>query len=70
MAKASPLYYFTLVMSSLYIVLGLLVMFTPQVSEMLPGWKHWVLGIMLVAYAFFRFQRLKKIRNSMGDQAR
>ncbi len=70
MSKASPLYYFTLVMSSLYIVLGLLVMFTPQVSEMLPGWKHWVLGIMLVAYAFFRFQRLKKIRNSMGDQAR
>lgn len=70
MAKSSPLYFFTLVMSSLYIVLGLLVMFTPQVSEMLPGWKHWTLGILLVAYAFFRFQRLKKIKQGLDVQGK
>lgn len=68
MAKASPLYFFTLVMSSLYIVLGLIVLFTPQVSEMLPGWKHITLGLMLIAYAFFRFQRLKMLRKNMNSE--
>ncbi|MFN8154476.1 MAG: hypothetical protein U0Y08_09320 [Bacteroidia bacterium] len=69
MAKVSPLYYFTLVMSSLYIVLGLIVMFTPQVAEMLPGWKHWTLGLMLIAYAFFRFKRLKAMRKTMENES-
>ena len=68
MAKTSPLYFFTLVMSSLYIVLGLIVLFAPPVSEMLPGWKHITLGIMLIAYAFFRFKRLKMLKKNMDSE--
>jgi hypothetical protein len=65
MAKTPTLYYFTLVMSGLYVVLGLFVMFSPSVQDFLPGWKHWVMGIMLIAYAFVRFRRLKKLKDSM-----
>ncbi|MBK7965492.1 MAG: hypothetical protein IPK10_09515 [Bacteroidetes bacterium] len=65
MAKTPTLYYFTLVMSGLYVVLGLFVMFSPGVAEFLPGWKHWVMGLMLIGYAYVRFRRLKKLKDSM-----
>ena len=65
MAKTPTLYYFTLVMSGLYVVLGLFVMFSPSMAEFLPGWKHWVLGAMLILYAYVRFRRLKKLKESM-----
>lgn len=65
MAKTPTLYYFTLAMSGLYVVLGLFVMFSPGVEDFLPGWKHWVMGLMLIVYAYFRFRRLKKLKDSM-----
>jgi uncharacterized membrane protein len=68
MAKTPTLYYFTLVMSGLYVVLGLFVMFSPEMAEFLPGWKHWVLGLMLIAYAYVRFRRLKRLKESMEEK--
>lgn len=65
MSHTPTLYYFTLVMSGLYVILGLFVMFSPGVEEFLPGWKHWVMGLMLILYAYFRFRRLKKLKDSM-----
>ena len=65
MAKTPVLYYFTLVMTGLYVLLGLFLMFAPQVEEFLPGWKHWVLGAMLIVYAFIRYRRLQSIKNNM-----
>lgn len=65
MAKTPTLYYFTLVMSGLYVVLGLFVMFSPSVAEFLPEWKHWVFGVLIIVYAYFRFRRLKKLKDSM-----
>jgi hypothetical protein len=64
MSKPSPLYYFTLIMTGLYIILGLFVMFAPAMQNFLPGWKHWVLGLMLIGYAFLRFKRLKMLKES------
>lgn len=61
----SPLYTFTLIMTGLYIVLGLFVMFSPQMTSFLPGWKHWVLGLMLIGYAFLRFKRLRQLKNKV-----
>lgn len=65
MAKTPALYYFTLVMTGLYVLLGLLVMFAPQAETFLPGWKHWILGLMLIGYAFIRYRRLSAIKNNM-----
>jgi uncharacterized membrane protein HdeD (DUF308 family) len=56
-------------MTGLYIVLGLFVMFSPQMSAFLPGWKHWVLGLMLIGYAFLRFKRLKTLKKNMEQQS-
>jgi len=62
MAKVPSLYHFTLVMTGLYVILGLFVMFAPQMQAFLPGWKHWVLGLMLIAYAFMRYKRLQSLK--------
>jgi hypothetical protein len=40
-------------------------MFSPDVANILPGNKHVVLGLVLIAYGAFRFFRLKRIRNQM-----
>ena len=55
-------------MTGLYVVLGLIVMFAPQVENFLPGWKHWVLGAMLIVYAFIRYRRLQTIKNNMEQK--
>jgi hypothetical protein len=65
MAKTPPLYYFTVVMSGLYIVLGLFIMFSPNMETLLPGWKQPAIGTLFIVYAFFRFRRLKKLKESM-----
>lgn len=69
MNMKSPLYTFTYIMTGLYIVLGLFVMFSPQMSAFLPGWKHWVLGLMLIGYAFLRFKRLKTLKKNMEQKS-
>ncbi len=67
MAKTPVLYYFTLVMTGLYFITGLFLMFAPMMEDILPGWKHTVLGLMFIAYGFIRLKRLKSIRKSMED---
>ncbi len=52
-------------MSALYPIFGFYVMFSPDVANILPGNKHVVLGLVLIAYGAFRFFRLKRIRNQM-----
>lgn len=68
MVKKPLLYQFTLVMTGLYILLGLFIMFAPQMKDFLPGWKHWVLGIMFIGYAFLRFKRLQSLKRSMENE--
>ncbi|MFM9007890.1 MAG: hypothetical protein ACKOQY_11245 [Bacteroidota bacterium] len=65
MARSPLLYRFTLAMTALYALLGLFLIFWPDMQNMLPGWKHIVLGLMLIAYAFIRMKRLKDLRNRM-----
>ncbi len=65
MAKTPILYYFTLVMTFLYILLGIFIMLSPQATAFLPGWKHWVLGALLILYAFIRFKRLHTLKINM-----
>jgi hypothetical protein len=65
MAKTPPLYYFTVAMSGLYIVLGLFIMLSPNMQTLLPGWKQYAIGALFIVYAFFRFRRLKKLKESM-----
>jgi len=69
MAKPPVLYYFTLVMTSVYFLAGLFVVFSPMMARLLPGWKHIVLGLMLILYGFIRMRRLKSIRKSMEEGA-
>jgi uncharacterized membrane protein len=65
--KAGGLYYFTMAMSSMYIVLGLVVLFAPAAEVMLPGPKHIVLGLILILYAVYRFYRLKKLKEQIEN---
>ncbi|MBL7922743.1 MAG: hypothetical protein JNL88_00950 [Bacteroidia bacterium] len=68
MAKTPTLYHFTLIMTGLYVLLGLFVMFAPQMENILPGWKHWLLGAMLIGYAFLRYRRLQTLRKTMEER--
>lgn len=52
-------------MSSIYIVLGLILLFAPMAATALPGSKHIGLGIMLILYAAYRFYRLKKLKEQL-----
>jgi uncharacterized membrane protein len=65
MARSPLLYRFTLAMTALYALLGIFLIFSPDMQNMLPGWKHIVLGLMLIAYAFIRMKRLKDLRKGM-----
>ena len=65
MARSSLLYRFTLAMTALYALLGIFFIVSPDMQNFLPGWKHIVLGLMLIAYAFIRMKRLKDLRKGM-----
>lgn len=65
MSKGSSkiLFYVTVFMSALYPIFGLYIMLSPDVANILPGNKHVILGLVLIAYGAFRFFRLKRIYN-------
>lgn len=65
MAKTPVLYVFTLAMTGLYVLLGLFLMFSPVMVSFLPGWKHWVLGLMMIVYAFVRYKRLQNLKRNI-----
>lgn len=65
MAKTPVLYAFTLVMTGMYVLLGLFLMFSPYMASLLPGWKHWVLGLMMIVYAFVRYKRLQNLKKNI-----
>ena len=52
-------------MSSMYILLGLFLLFAPVAASALPGSKHIGLGIMLIIYSVYRFYRLKKLNEQL-----
>lgn len=65
MAKLPGLYSFTLVMTGLYVLLGLFLMFSPEMAAFLPGWKHWVLGVLMIIYAAVRYKRLRHLKSNI-----
>lgn len=69
MAKFPSLYAFTLVMTALYVLLGLFVMFSPVMASFLPGWKHWVLGFLMIVYAGVRYKRLRLLKQNIENDA-
>lgn len=56
-------------MTFMYIVLGFILMLAPAASEFLPGWKHWVLGILMLVYAGTRFMRLRRLKKKLMEEA-
>jgi hypothetical protein len=72
MSKGSSniLFYITVFMSALYPIFGLYIIFSEDVARILPGNKHIILGIVLLAYGAFRFFRLKRIRNQIDIKQR
>jgi uncharacterized membrane protein len=67
MSRPSLLYRFTLFMTVLYALLGLFLIFSPDMQAFLPGWKHIVLGLMLIVYSFIRYKRMQAIRKNMEN---
>lgn len=66
--KPNFLYLFTMGMTSIYIVFGLVLIFWERAEEFLPGWKHYVLGFIMFIYAGYRVFRLKKIQQQMENE--
>ncbi len=65
--KPGALYYVTLSMTALYVLLGLFFIFSEFGAQLLPGWKHVALGILFFFYAAYRVMRLRKIREQMDN---
>ncbi len=66
--KPSALYLFTMGMTIIYVVFGLVLIFWERADEFLPGWKHYVLGIIMFIYAGYRVYRLKQIQQQMEKE--
>ena len=62
--KPGFLYYSTLFMTLLYFIAGIFLILAPKAEELLPGYKHIILGILLIIYGIFRVFRLRKIRKA------
>lgn len=62
------LYYFTLTMTLLYVGLGFFFIISERVAELFPGWKHTGMGLLFIAYAGYRYMRLKRIKDSMAPR--
>ena len=62
--KPGILYYTTLGMTILYFLVGLFFVFSPQASQLFPGYQHTLIGVVLIVYGIIRIFRLKKIREA------
>ena len=61
------LFIFECVMSVIYLIFGLLFLFTPVFANVINGWIRIVLGILLGIYGLFRiFRAVKKLRLRHG----
>lgn len=67
-SSGNILYYFTLSMTVLYLVLGIVVMLSDSVEAWLPGNKKYFLGVFLILYAFYRAYRIMKLNKQMHSQ--
>jgi hypothetical protein len=66
--SSGVLYYFTLIMTALYAVLGIIIMFSQGIEGMLPGNKKYIIGVLLIFYSFYRAYRIYTINKKMtGD---
>lgn len=52
--------YLSYFMVLFFFVAGVYCIFSESVTEHLPGWRKYVMGVVLIAYGVLRGQRLKK----------
>lgn len=62
--KPGVLYYTTLGMTILYFLVGIFFVLSPQAAELFPGYKHTLIGVVLIIYGIIRIFRLRKIREA------
>ncbi len=65
--KSGALYYFTLAMTFIYVLLGIYIMMSNSIENLLPGNKKYIIGSLLIVYAFYRAYRLWRINKSMQE---
>lgn len=66
--KGGALYYFTLSMTAIYAIMGLYVLFSESIESLLPGNKKYIIGILLILYAFYRAYRIIRINKAMHSK--
>lgn len=52
--------YLSYFMVVFFFVAGVYCIFSESVTEYLPGWRKYVMGVVFIAYGVIRGQRLKK----------
>ena len=65
--KPSALYYFTLSMTAIYVVLGIYIMLSDSLEAWFPGNKKYFIGSLLILYAAYRAFRLYKINKRLTE---
>lgn len=59
--SGSILYYFTLAMTFIYALLGIVIIVTDALDWLLPGNKKYFLGTFLILYSAYRAFRIIKL---------
>ena len=65
--KPSALYYFTLSMTAIYVLLAIYIMMSNSIEGLFPGDKKYFIGTLLILYAAYRVFRLYKINKNMTN---
>ena len=66
--KPGFLYLFTMGMTIIYVAIGIFLLFSSSASELLPGWRHLALGLIMFIYAGYRIFRLKRIQQQIEKE--
>jgi hypothetical protein len=61
------LYYFTMAMTAVYVLLGIYIMVSGSIENLLPGNKKYIIGTLLILYAAYRAYRLFRINRNMQN---
>ncbi len=66
--KPGFLYLFTMGMTIIYVAIGIFLLFSSNAAELLPGWRHIALGLIMFIYAGYRIFRLKRIQQQIEKE--